>query len=125
MKLYVTAKELTGIFAKWIVSQSPAVPTNMTEILSHVAQEVGRKEDELRVLTFESEEELRDYINGIVFGSPLLTDLNVSQAEQEGKNVPDILFTSRYDSPDPRYDFVDLDALTNNIRREVVQSQID
>ena len=115
-EIYRTKKEILGAFAGCIVSQSPFIPKNLAEILGYVDVSLSTWEDqELNVLHFKNDEIFQFVIHKIVFGDALMTDLNKSYAEKDGKKVPEIMFTSRYDQPKPEYDFVDLDALERNV----------
>lgn len=115
-EMYRTKKEILGAFASWIVRQSPFIPKNIAEILGYVDVCLSSWEpQEAGVLQFKDEEILQFVIHKIVFGDTLITDLNKSYAEKNGESVPEIMFTSRFDSPKPEHDFVDLDALERNI----------
>ena len=122
--IHRTKKEMIGAFANWIVRQSPSVPENLTEILNYINNSLGNwTPQNMNVLNFKNEEILKNVIHQIIFGNKLITDLNKSQAEKDGKEVPTIQFVSGYSKDDPYRDFVDLDALERNILNQIINEE--
>jgi len=122
-EIYRTRKELIGVFANNIVRQSPVLPKNLTEILNYVNDCLCNwTPQDMDVLHFKDEGILQDVIHQIIFNNSLITDLNKSQAEKDGKKVAPIQFVSRYSKDDPYNDFVDLDALEGNIFNQIVKN---
>lgn len=120
-RIYRTRQEILGAFANNIVSQSPFVPKNLTAILNYVNECLESwTPQEMGVLNFKDDEILQSVIHKIVFGNKLVTNLNRSQAEKDGKKVSQIKFVSRYSEDDPYTDFVDLDALERNIVNQII-----
>lgn len=70
---------------------------------------------------FNNRSSLYDWVDKKLKSIPEFVDWNLSQVEREkGIKVDDpnrskILFTSRIDIPKKEYDFIDLDALINNV----------
>lgn len=123
-KIYRTRKELIGAFANCIVRQSPVLPKNLTEILNYINDCLHNwTPQEMEVLEFKDNEILQSVIHQIIFGNKLITDLNKSQAEKDGKKVPEYKFVSRYTQDDPYTDFVDLDALERNILNQIISNE--
>ena len=66
--------------------------------------------------------DLRAYVSETIDQIPEIRDWNLSQVEIErGVKVDDetrpvgFAFASRYDQPKPEYDFIDIDALKQNV----------
>jgi hypothetical protein len=68
-------------------------------------------------------DDLRKFVSETIDQVPEIRDWNLSQIELEaGVNVDDenrrgFVFVSRYSQPSPEYDFIDIDALKQNITR--------
>lgn len=123
-RIYRTRKQIIGAFANCIVRQSPVVPKNLTEILNYINDCLCNwTPQELEVLDFKDKEILHSVVSQIIFGNKLVTDLNKSQAEKDGKKVSQYKFVSRYSADDPYTDFVDLDALKRNIINQIMNDE--
>lgn len=121
--IFRTRKELLGIFAHNIVRQSPILPSNIFDILEVINTALKSwNPQEMDVLQFKDEGILKDVVHMIIFDSPLITDLNKSQAERDGKYTPPIHIVSRFSKDDPYNDFVDLDALERNILVQIIRA---
>jgi len=68
---------------------------------------------------------MRAFVSETIEQVPEIRDWNLSQIERErGVKVDDenrspFMFTSRYDQPKPEYDFIDIDALKQNVTRSL------
>ena len=69
--------------------------------------------------------DMRAFTSETIEQVPEIRDWNLSQVERErGVKVDDenrspFMFTSRYDQPKPEYDFIDIDALKQNVTRSL------
>lgn len=104
---------------KWGIRQNPyagQLPRNIDVVIEKLHQIVPDiiETDDIRLFTHTTLEQI-----------PEVRDWNLSQVERErGITVDDptrapFMFTSRYDQPKPEYDFIDLDALKQNIARSL------
>lgn len=66
-----------------------------------------------------TEKRWRLWIRLFCRGNRLCRKWNVPRKNKKVK----ILFTSRYETPKPEYDFIDLDALANNVVREILKDE--
>lgn len=72
---------------------------------------------------------IRAFTGEIVEMVPEIREWNLSQVEYErgvkvdDESRPPFAFASRYDQPKPEHDFIDLDALKQNIVRSIEQEQ--
>ena len=119
--VYRSDKEILGAFAMWIVRQSPFIE-DISPILKDIQGECD-KFGEHGVQKFYGNGRLKEWVRAICHGMPSVTQLNISKAAQKGEETPEIMFTSRYDSPKPEYDFVDLDALERNVFNQLLESE--
>lgn len=68
---------------------------------------------------------MRAFVSETIEQVPEIRDWNLSQVERErgvkvdDENRPPFAFTSRYDQIKPEYDFIDIDALKQNITRSL------
>ncbi len=68
---------------------------------------------------------MRAFVSETIEQVPEIRDWNLSQVELErgvkvdDENRPSFAFTSRYDQPKPEYDFIDIDALKQNVTRSL------
>ncbi len=69
--------------------------------------------------------DMRAFVSETIDRIPEIRDWNLSQVELErgvkvdDESRPAFIFTSRYDQPKPEYDFIDIDALKQNITRSL------
>ena len=119
-KILVNESQLLGAVAKWGIRQSPyAFPENLLEVLDEFGSALKPDfiEEPLGFKEFESEDELLKYLHfKLVVIKPYLT----WNDRKNGNDAP-FGFTSRYDTGgDPDNDLIDLDALEQNVARELV-----
>jgi len=68
---------------------------------------------------------MRAFVSEIIEQVPEIRDWNLSQVERErgvkvdDENRPSFAFTSLYDQIKPEYDFIDIDALKQNVTRSL------
>src|SRR6266567_1806850 len=68
---------------------------------------------------------MRAFVSETIEQVPEIRDWNLSQVELErgvkvdDENRPSFAFTRRYDQPKPEYDFIDIDALKQNVTRSL------
>lgn len=119
-KILVNESQLLGAVAKWSIRQSPySFPENLLEVLDAfgVSLSPDFHDEPLGFKEFKDETELRDYIYS------KLSTIDAYWKWNESKNPSDapFKFTSRYDTGEnPDDDFIDLDALEQNVARELV-----
>ena len=123
-KRWTFKDEITGALAKYAISQSPyACPDNLEEVIKYldacleneIVWEAGTGWAELSLCDI----------------SKLLYDILYEQGftyfdnwNKSKKGNVEIQFASRYsDKPDPDYDFIDLDALLNNVCLEIMKER--
>ena len=120
VSMWLMRKDFTGMFARWVVEQSPYevpdISAALTEWAAYISLEVMGDETCKEF----SYDELAAIVHEDVFESiPAILALNVAKL-----GSADIVFTSRYDQPHPDYDFIDLGALARNIFYSIVRSHI-
>lgn len=100
---------------KWGIRQNPfkgALPRNADVIVEKLNALLPEFIDTM---------DLRAYVSETIDQIPEIRDWNLSQIEIErgvkvdDEDRPAFAFTSRYDQPKPEYDFIDIDALKQNI----------
>jgi len=68
---------------------------------------------------------MRAFVSDTIEQVAEILDWNLSQVERErgikvdDENRPSFMFTSRYDQPKPEHDFIDIDALKQNVTRSL------
>jgi len=68
---------------------------------------------------------MRAFVSETIEQVPEIRDWNLSQVERErgvkvdDENRPPFMFTSMYVQPKPEYDFIDIDALKQNVTRSL------
>lgn len=118
-KILVNESQLLGAVAKWGIRQSPyAFPENLLEVLDEFGQALKPDfiDESLGFKEFETEDELLKYLHS------KLVKIDAYWTWNERKNGNDAppKFTSRYDTDgNPDDDFIDLDALEQNVAREL------
>ena len=114
--IYVLPKELAGVFAMWAVRRLPhLVPENLAECITEF---VAGFEYTQPVLEWKDPLEFMQAIKDSICKSPACLKLNERKNGREGMG-----FSSRYDQPEADDDFIDLDALTQNIFRTITATQ--
>jgi hypothetical protein len=103
-------KTVLGALASWAVQQSPyVVPNHLTEALQEFDRALSSDE------YFETScKALHEVVRGTFEGCPSILAWNNPR-----KGSHTIVFSSRYDTPHPDYDFIDLDALARNVSHAV------
>lgn len=119
--IFISDKYFGAEFAKWIVAQSPEVPVNLVEIVCFVISKARERDNDMGIMEFKGEEDLDGFLKNLIENHGILSSLNDSDAVKDGKEGTEIIFVSRYSEPDPYYDFVDLGALRNNIKRGIMK----
>lgn len=118
-KILVNESQLLAGVAKWAIRQSPyAFPENLLEVLGAfgVSLKPDFKDEPLGFKEFENEDELLKYLHSKL----VVIDSYWTWNERKNGNDAPFQFTSRYDTgSDPDNDFIDLDALEQNIVREL------
>lgn len=118
VELHMMRQDFTGMFARWVVKQSPYEVPMLTGALAG----------------------FNDYITGVMGGEEVkkFTYEELSQvfSEEEFEKIPDVLalnvarvqegpgYANRHEAPSPHYDFIDLGALARNIFYSLVRSHI-
>lgn len=98
-------------FAYWVVAQSPYDAPDITLALRAFQKFVAGSVPDGAPVKF-TYEQMKEFINEKVFESiPEIEQLNHPKIDTGAK----YMFCSRYDSPKPDYDFIDLGALARNV----------
>lgn len=124
--IFVCSKELVGQVAHWAVRQSPyAVPVGLEAALAAFAKAIDpefiicRSSDNTGWRYFSGQREIEDFLRRTLFPIPEVAAWNERRNGRQGMG-----FSSRYDSPAPDDDFVDLDALAMNVGRCIEQEAV-
>lgn len=114
--IYITPKQLSGIFAKCAVQQSPyPVPAKFKTAMHDFMCGFDKEKP---VLDFCCDASLRSAVHRAVYGSVAI------RAWNERKNGrPGFEFVSAFSATPPDDDFIDLDALVGNIVCSVMEDQ--
>ena len=114
-----TRNAVLGKFAEWVVRQSPYDTPDITAALVAFNKYISHRFDSCACQTF-TYEELKGYLSMAVFKSiPEIEILNHRKNKREG-----IGFSSRYFTPEPDDDFIDLGALAKNVFYMILREQI-
>ena len=109
--IIVSVHDVLGALACWGVRQSPyTAPENLKEAVEQFAANWPHEDYKMM-----DSETLWISIKETIKRCPLVTAWNNSK-----KGDVQISFHSRYDQPHPDYDFIDLDALANNMAHQIV-----
>lgn len=117
-KILLSEPQLLGVIAKWGIRQSPYHrPDNLETVLDKVHQNVAETfvKADLGFVEFSDEEEVKQFAYKTLENIPEWVAWN----DRKNGNDSPFGFTSRYDRPDPDNDFIDLDAMVQNIAREI------
>jgi hypothetical protein len=117
--IYLSAKQLAGAVAMWAVRQSPyQAPANLEKVVVAVQDrfepnaEFGFREI--------YEGDVRKYLCELLRGIPEYMAWN----ERKNGNAAPLKFISRYDGRgDPDDDFIDLDALEQNVAKSIADEE--
>lgn len=121
-KIRVSERQLLGSLAKWAVAQSPYHrPDNLEKVLDTLHEATKNDFVESYVVTFNDTKQLVGFLNVQLKSIPELAAWN----ERKNGNQAPYAFVSRYDSPSPDDDFIDLDALIRNVANEIIGEQLD
>lgn len=119
-EFWLMRSDFLGAFAYWVVRQSPYETPEIGAALSAFAKYVYKKVKYQTPEKF-TYKELHELINEKVFeGIPEIEKLNHPKIDK----VQNFVFVTRYSTPNPDYDFIDLSALARNvfymIMREII-----
>lgn len=116
--LLITLHCVQGHMAMWVCRQSPYQSLGGVEVINAVLHEKAATEwtegvPSLLMRRFESWRDLENWLHSALDGHEQMTAWNTPKIDT---GAP-FMFTSRYDTPTPEYDFIDLDALLRNVAR--------
>jgi len=113
---WVTLKMVLGYFAACAIRQSPyTVPDNLSEAIILLRDELRPSFDANEMLQTDGRV-LRNQLRAAIEGISVIMDWNCPKI---GNHT--MVFVSRYDTPKPDYDFIDLDALCRNVAFSVIR----
>ncbi len=119
-KIIITSNSVMGALAKWAVRQSPYHrPENLEIVLDKFYALIKGELDDTPskyIKKFDSWKELYVWLESRLKSIPEFLLWN----ERKNGNQAPYGFSSRYDSPEPDNDFIDLDALIRNIANESI-----
>ena len=112
----ITTNELAGYLACWAVRQSPygcpeGLENAVTDFRAHWPHD-----PELPVMPCLYWESLNDLRKAVTEACEMIPSIAIWNQPKSGHGSA-FVFSSRYDQPNPDDDFIDLDALGNNIAR--------
>lgn len=112
----ITTNELAGYLACWAVRQSPygcpeGLENAVTDFRAHWPHD-----PELPVMPCLYWDSLSDLRKAVTEACETIPSIAIWNRPKSGHDAP-FVFSSRYDQPNPDDDFIDLDALGNNIAR--------
>ena len=117
---WLMKSDFMGAFSYWVVVQSPYDTPDISSPLSAFSGYLSFifPDNLSRKFTYD---ELSNLISEDIFESiPAINKLNKPKID----NGSDILFTSRYDTPKPDHDFIDLCALARNVFYMILRQNI-
>lgn len=147
-KLPVNSKDAVHVFLKWMIQQDPINPNKHRPVHYKIICELIQKLSEQFLAIskcmfgdyyyFEvTEKELKNLIHDLIFDNPATKDhftaLNITYNEAKNgctikdryeDTEPKVTFCSRYGGPAWQNNFIDLDALCNNVTRELIKISI-
>jgi len=119
MRILISESQLLGAIAKWGIRQSPyPYPDNLEVVLRKVHDTVSEffEHADLGFIEFDTEDSVREFTHDALKDIPEWLEWN---DRKNGNDAP-FQFTSRYDTKgNPDDDFIDLDAMIQNIAREM------
>lgn len=121
-KYHVTPKQVVGHFAMWALRQTPYFPNppeNLQQVLVKLNELFTARcehvvEGKFHLLQV-SMRELDTLLRALVEHIPEVLAWNERKNKREG-----MAFVTRYESPEPDDDFIDLDALTRNTAMSIM-----
>lgn len=114
--ILVSRNQIVAEVAKFAVLQSPyAVPNQLQEALLQLHDQLPHPKATLG-FTEVTRKTLADLIHKAIAAVPEIIEWNRPKSGHTAQNV----FVSRYSGPAPDDDFIDLDALVNNVVRACV-----
>lgn len=144
-KFSVALKEVLSVFLNWMIRQDPInldkhrpvhykIICDLIEVLSEQLLAISKCMFDDFYYFDVTEKELKNLIHNLIFDNVATKDyftaLNISYNEaKNGVTIADryadtktsVTFCSRYDGPDWIDDFIDLDALCNNVTRDIIK----
>jgi hypothetical protein len=119
---YLSKKDFTCAFTYWIINQSPYDTPDISKALKAFDNymNIFFKDASIGIRKF-SYQEINTIIDPKIFELiPEIEKLNHPKID----TGQDIMFSSRYDSIKPDYDFIDLDALARNVMYMIMREYI-
>ena len=114
--------EFLGMFAKWILRQSPYDTPDITKAIIAYNSFLSEKFDkEDKVVTF-TYKELSDYVSEDVFEN--IQEIEIFNHSKKDAGDGFIASSSRYHKTKSDYDFIDLCALSRNIFYDICRDHI-
>jgi hypothetical protein len=118
-KFFFSRSEVAGALAMWAVRQSPyPVPDHLDEA---VASMFDALPDDNGEWFWATESELQQMVEFVCLNDQTIVSWN----KPKSGHTSEIVFSSRYDAPDPDDDIIDLYALSGNIMRTVMAEQYE
>jgi hypothetical protein len=118
-EFWLMRSDFLGAFAYWVVAQSPYDAPDITKPLVAFLGYIELKMPCETPVKF-TYDELRDFVSeDKLAGIPDILELNERKNGRDGMG-----FCSRYDKPDPDDDFIDLGALSRNVKFMIMREQI-
>lgn len=122
-KHYFSVDSITGAFAMWAIRQSPYhCPDNLEQAIKELGEALKKKFQFDKAFNFAylSLDEIRIGLENCFEEIKTIENWNHPKS---GHNAQ-VIFTSRYFSPIPDNDFIDLDALARNIAHTLIQEKL-
>jgi len=117
-EMLFSKKYLLGELARWSINQSPFyVPENLEIVLRQVSDLLPTYEFNTDGYKFIKKNEFHKWFFNIITQIPEVIKWN----EPKNGNKTLFVFCSRYDRPKPEDDIVDLSALVNNVKLQLIK----
>jgi hypothetical protein len=117
-KMFFSRGEVCGALAMWAIRQSPyPMPDNLEAAVASMFDALPDDGDWF----WATESQLREMVELICLNDETIVAWN----QPKSGHTAEIVFSSRYDEPNPDDDFIDLHALANNICRTLLADQYD
>jgi hypothetical protein len=112
-----TAADIAGYLAMWAVRQHPYHnPPGLGEVVARVQTELTKAYPHRWIVI--DPRDLSRCLGDILAGDPIILDWNTSKV---GRG--DVAFVDSMGGPSPEHDFIDIDALIQNIRLSVIREE--